>query len=208
MSVEDVVKLIKATEGEVTMLLRVRFEDTVTATVEKTSNDMKTGMILKGNEGVYIKDFHDTSPFKGKLPEGPEYYVTMVNDVSVKNMSTNEIVQVLNDVPQGPLTIRMEKNPDAADATGNRDASPPPGVPAGGEWGKVMYAGNVTGIMTCIGCLCFGLPGLCVLCCPCDERDVYLVNGKLYSSDGRIAGEPADKFIPLRRTPANQTMSR
>ena len=206
MSIDDVVDLVKASEGEVTMLLRERFGETATATIEKTSSDMKTGMFLSGNKKVFIKEFVDTSPFKGKLPIGKEYFLATVNDVNVKNMSANDIVQVIGDVPKGEsLTITMEKNPAVA-SVATVVGGPPPGLPAGGDWGQVKYVGNSTGMAACLGCLCFGIPGLLVLCCPCDEKDVYRVNGKLYLADGRLAGEPANKFIP--QGPRNQNMAR
>eukprot|EP00977_Amphora_coffeiformis_P017666 scaffold5860_cov223-Amphora_coffeaeformis.AAC.5 len=206
MSMDDILGLVKASEGDITMLVRQRFGETVTATVEKTSNDMKTGIVLKGVPNkVYIKEFIDMSPFHGKLPEGEDYSLTMINDVNVKSMSPNEIVQVIGDVPKGPLTVTVEKNPPEV-VTTTVGGPPPPGVPAGGHWGQIKYMGNTTGMMACIGCLCFGLPGLLVLCCPCDEKDVYRVNGKLYLADGRPAGEPADKFIP--QGPRNQSMAR
>ena len=55
----------------------------------------------------------------------------------------------------------------------------PPGSPTGGTWGTVKYVGSTTQIYACLGCLCLGVPGLLVLCCPQDEKDGYAVNGKV-----------------------------
>jgi hypothetical protein len=55
----------------------------------------------------------------------------------------------------------------------------PPGVTPGGVWGKNKYIGTTTQAAACIGCLCFFLPGLCILLCPLDERDAYKVNDKV-----------------------------
>jgi hypothetical protein len=34
------------------------------------------------------------------------------------------------------------------------------------------------------GCLCCGLPGLCILACPTDEKDAYAVDNKVYDAAG------------------------
>jgi len=57
--------------------------------------------------------------------------------------------------------------------------SAPPGVPSGGVWGTNKYVGSTTQAAACVGCLCFCLPGLCILMCPLDERDAYKVDGKV-----------------------------
>ena len=56
---------------------------------------------------------------------------------------------------------------------------PPLGVEDGGVWGVVKYVGNSTKSAACLGCLCFGFPGLLFLACPMDEKDGYKVNGKV-----------------------------
>ena len=52
---------------------------------------------------------------------------------------------------------------------------------SGGVWGSVKLntSESPTKSMACLGCLCFGLPDLCVLACPMDEKDAYHVNGKV-----------------------------
>ena len=61
-------------------------------------------------------------------------------------------------------------------------SNPPPGAPEGGVWGTVKYVGSSTQALACLGCLCFCLPGLCVLMCPMDEKDGYKVKGKVSTS--------------------------
>jgi len=77
---------------------------------------------------------------------------------------------------------------------------PPPGAPAGGQWGTNNYVGEKTGAGALVGCLCFCLPGLLILLCPFDERDAYTANGKVYDASGRVIGSAGGtKFKPSRR---------
>jgi hypothetical protein len=70
--------------------------------------------------------------------------------------------------------------------------------------GTNQYIGNQTSAAACVGCLCFCLPGLLVLLCPCDERDAYKVNGNVYDASGALIG-PAQgtsfvpKHVPMQR---------
>ena len=49
------------------------------------------------------------------------------------------------------------------------------------------YIGSTTKGYACLGCLCFCIPGCLILCCPCDERDAYKVDGQVcYSLDNQI----------------------
>ncbi len=45
---------------------------------------------------------------------------------------------------------------------------------AGGTWVEQTYVGPETKKHACLACLCFGLPGLCILNCPTDKRMVYV----------------------------------
>ena len=88
--------------------------------------------------------------------------------------------------------------------TGSGSVDAPPGVGAGGQWGKNNYVGEKTKAAACVGCLCFCLPGLCVLMCPMDERDAYKHEGKVYDASGQVIGSAQDtKF-----TPSAQKMAR
>lgn len=79
-------------------------------------------------------------------------------------------------------------------------SAPPPGVPAGGVWGRNNYVGEKTGAAAIVGCLCFCLPGLLILLCPFDEQDAYLHNGYVYDAAGRRIGRVENtKFVPSRR---------
>lgn len=80
---------------------------------------------------------------------------------------------------------------------------PPPGVPDGGVWGSVRHAGQGTwalcGILSVVGCLVFLFPcGVFALCCPCDDKDAYLVNRKVYDHNGRFLGN-VNRFHFRRR---------
>ena len=50
----------------------------------------------------------------------------------------------------------------------------PAGMTAGGAWVEQTYMGPETKKWACLACLCFGLPGLCILMCPTDKRMVYV----------------------------------
>jgi len=70
----------------------------------------------------------------------------------------------------------------------------------GGQWGTNKYVGANTQAAACIGCLCFCLPGLCILLCPMDERDAYRhTDGKVYDASGKVLGHSNHvSFIPKR----------
>lgn len=99
-------------------------------------------------------------------------------------MDANHVTNIIKNTREGPLTITMEKV-DVPTATavpvGSSGADiPPPGAPGGGKWGTVKYVGSTTSSFALVGCLCFGIPGLCILCCPMDEKDAYLApNGQV-----------------------------
>ena len=77
---------------------------------------------------------------------------------------------------------------------------PPPGAPAGGTWGKNRYRGSNTCVGGLLGCLCFFIPGLLVLCCPLDERDAYRApNGKVYDASGHVIGQSAHTNFKAER---------
>lgn len=67
--------------------------------------------------------------------------------------------------------------------------------------GRNSHVGGAT-IACAICSLLFFLPGLLVLCCPCDERKVYLVDGKIYDEEGRYLGPSGTlNFQPTRAPP-------
>ena len=57
--------------------------------------------------------------------------------------------------------------------------APPRGAPAGGVWCQRPFCGPIT-ILVAI----FLVP--CVCCCPCDQREVYVVNGVEYLPSGAV----------------------
>lgn len=99
-----------------------------------------------------------------------------------------------------PIMSSPAKPTASATVTASATAAPPRGVEAGGQWGKNKYSGQWTQAAACFGCLCFCLPGLLILCCPFDERDAYMVNGKIYDAGGQYIGSTGEtKFIPARK---------
>ena len=57
--------------------------------------------------------------------------------------------------------------------------APPRGAPAGGVWCQRPFCGPIT-ILIAI----FLVP--CVCCCPCDQREMYVVNGVEYLPSGAV----------------------
>lgn len=203
LTLQEAIELVKMAKERVQIIARERYGATATATISKVSNDMKTGVILGKEAGgctTFIKEFNNTSPFMGKLPVGPNYEVTAINGENVKGKAPQEVVAVIASVPKGDLTIEMARVVVTASTKKPTlslyNLPTPPGAPAGGQWGHVKYAGSKTGAFACLGCLCFGIPGLLVLACPTDEKDVYRVNGKLYEADGKRCPVPVQKFVP------------
>jgi len=67
----------------------------------------------------------------------------------------------------------------------NDPNAPPPGAPGGGNYVTQTYIGMITLIVVAVLVLLFW-PACCApLCCPCDQRRVYQVNGVNYHPDGR-----------------------
>ena len=63
---------------------------------------------------------------------------------------------------------------------------PPPGLPSGGYWIVKHYAGVTTMVAFFVGCFCFYGLGPIALCCPCDERIEYVVDGNAYNAEVRF----------------------
>ena len=124
---------------------------------------------------------------------------TNTEAISMLKEATGQVTIVADDEPSGGPASK------AAAATHSGDL-PPKGVEPGGQWGKNKYIGTSTQALACVGCLCFCLPGLCVLACPIDERDVYKSKegNKIYDSSGEFLGHGKPKgdisFIPTKPT--------
>lgn len=72
---------------------------------------------------------------------------------------------------------------------------PPPGVADGGVWGSSANAGEKTWTICVILCLLGGIFtgfGLPALLCPCDEKDAYMANHKVYDANGTYIGQPSE----------------
>mmetsp|Transcript_241 Transcript_241/g.301 ORF Transcript_241/g.301 Transcript_241/m.301 type:complete len:197 (+) Transcript_241:76-666(+) len=80
---------------------------------------------------------------------------------------------------------------------------PPPGAPDGGTWGKRKEAAEQTWLVCALLCFAFGpfaAFGLPAFCCPCDEKDAYMVNGKIYNTTGHYVGDASNvEFIAIPR---------
>jgi hypothetical protein len=179
----------------------------IVAIVEKESQVQKLGIGMKMTDGVVvISSINDDGMFfNSQLKVGME--VKSVNNTKVSNNS--EAISMLKEAT-GQVTIIADDEPStpspapAATAPSVANASPPKGVEPGGQWGTNKYIGSNTKAMACLGCLCFCLPGLCVLMFPIDDRDVYKTKegNKIYDASGQYLGQGPPggniSFVPKR----------
>lgn len=80
---------------------------------------------------------------------------------------------------------------------------PPPGVADGGTWGSIKKTGGTTwalcAAISLVGCMVTLFPcGIFAFCCPCDDKDAYVVNRKVYDHNGNYLG-PVNRFDFRRR---------
>jgi hypothetical protein len=116
--------------------------------------------------------------------------VILINGTLVEGMAVSEVIAMIRS-SVGDIAIVAKR-----DAAGGASGGPPGKAPAGGVWGTLKYSGAETQRNACIGCLCCGLPGLCILACPTDEKDAYAVDNKVYDAAGAYIGPQTDKFTP------------
>lgn len=168
--------------------------ETINATVTKQAESDRVGIRLVS--GVGGKIFVDTTTGlfgETALKEGDE--VILVNGTVVEGMAVSEVIAMLR-TSVGEVTI-LAKRDAAGGASGGGGPPPPPGkAPAGGVWGTLKYSGAETQRNACIGCLCCGVPGLCILACPTDEKDAYAVDNKVYDAAGTYIGPQTNRFTP------------
>lgn len=81
-----------------------------------------------------------------------------------------------------PMSLTMNEDDDGND----EERPPPPGLLVGGYWTVKNYAGVTTMVAFMVGCFCFGGFGPIALCCPCDERHEYVVDGGAYNTEGKF----------------------
>mmetsp|Transcript_10505 Transcript_10505/g.22338 ORF Transcript_10505/g.22338 Transcript_10505/m.22338 type:complete len:111 (+) Transcript_10505:663-995(+) len=62
----------------------------------------------------------------------------------------------------------------------------PPGAPPGGTYTTESYIGMSTLITILILAIIFWPALFGPLCCPCDQRQVYIVNGQKFDTAGRM----------------------
>lgn len=85
-----------------------------------------------------------------------------------------------------PVAETMIKGDDSNDFPFSDERPPPPGLPSGGYWIIKHYAGVTTMVAFFVGCFCFYGLGPIALCCPCDQREEYVLDGGAYSAEVSI----------------------
>ena len=68
---------------------------------------------------------------------------------------------------------------------------PPAGAPPGGTWTTENYSGTCTIVAVIVLVLLFWPAFAGPLCCPCDAREVYVVNGAKHTRSGAMV-PPSD----------------
>ena len=169
------ISFIKDAEGQVTVVGKA-VKGGAVATVFKESVGQKCGITLKQDaptDYVTIGRIGEDGLF-AKTDLKPGMQVMSINNMPVEDMGKMQAIQIIKDaegkvvVVGAPLTVQSKAVAPPANAV-----VPPPGVAAGGTWGTNKYIGSTTQMYMCVGCLCFGLPGLCICFCPQDDRDAY-----------------------------------
>ena len=109
-----------------------------------------------------------TSPLMGATVEGDT--LLSVDGQPVTPATIFDVIKAANDgTSERKLVFRTTTTAPAMKAEGT-----PAGMTAGGAWVEQTYMGPETKKWACLACLCFGLPGLCILMCPTDKRMVYV----------------------------------
>ncbi len=109
-----------------------------------------------------------TSPLLGATKSGDT--LLSVNGKPVTPTTIFDVIKAANDgTSERKLVFRTTTTAPAMKAEGT-----PAGMTAGGAWVEQTYMGPETKKWACLACLCFGLPGLCILMCPTDKRMVYV----------------------------------
>jgi hypothetical protein len=171
------IQLVKDAEGDLTVVGKAVAGGAV-AVVFKESKDQKCGIILRQggpSDPVTVSGIGEDGLFaQTDLKVGMQ--VMSINNVAVEDMTKEQAIQIVKDT-EGKLTVVGQ--PYVAKPSSIPASYAPPGIADGGIWGKNKYIGNQTQMLAFFGCLCCGLPGLCVCLCPQDDRDVYRLGNKV-----------------------------
>jgi len=198
------ISFIKEAEGELTVVGKAVKGGGVGIAI-KESKDQRAGITLKQDnpaDPVTISGLREDGLFaKTDLKVGMQ--VMSINNVPAEGMTKSQAIQMIKSA-EGKVVVvgapaTSKPKPAGSGAVAPSGVVPPPGVGEGGQWGKNKYVGEQTQMLMCVGCLCFGLPGLCVYCCAQDERDAYKLGNALYDASGKRVGTyPSDSWIPVR----------
>ena len=156
----------------------------ITAIANKPSVDAKLGIGISPSltGGLKITTLTEDGLFAGK---GLRVGMAIDTINGQKCNSPKEAIDILKKA-QGKVTIV---------ASPTEKPSYPKDLPEGGVWGSNTYHGDKTNAAACMGCLCCGLPGLCMLMCPIDERNAYKKDGDVYLANGTKL-KPGASFVP------------
>lgn len=184
---------------------------TVIITKDDLTQSVGIGMGYKAQLGYTVI----TSIKEGALAEKSEQLrvgmmIKSVNNIDCANKNPAEVASllasssgtfpILAQVPEASIpnstqraatiTSTATKKTPTATTNGSRTKArpPPPGLPEGGVWTRKNYAGNQTTIACVVSCFLIGIFAPLVFLCPCDEREVYVVDGKMYAADGSFIG--------------------
>ena len=208
LSVADLGALLRDTQGSVTIVAKkpeLKPGAMIAATITKEKADQKVGLGMgtssKNSEKTYITSIKADSPAADSdLQVG--MFLKTVNNIDCSKKDLAQIGKLLANAT-GTFTILAQAKEDipVARATPtNGERPPPPGCSEGGVWAQQKYPGPVSAVSCVICCCCVPVLAPLVVCFPCDERDVYIVDRKVYLADGQFFG----RAEPGQGVPASQ----
>lgn len=139
--------------------------------------DLRPGMIIKSINHV---ECHGKT-----IPQVRHLLATAIPTVAILAHSRDERLPYGQHSVAAPVSETMMKGDDEFyyDGSYSDERLPPPGLPSGGYWIVKHYAGVTTMVAFFVGCFCFYGLGPIALCCPCDERVEYVVDGGAYNTE-------------------------
>lgn len=175
-SADDVTKMVEDCVGSLT--IKARFADEGSGPTSAPS----------------IPPSSISSAPPSSVPTAPMAHSTYLSASTPNPSSSAPVVVDAVVIPDNTFVPTASQQPSTTthvgnSISGNGATHPHHLVPNGGYWGKNKYTGDKTQCTALCCCLfLFGIGGLLVLCCPMDERPVYVVNGLVYDQTGRRLG--------------------
>lgn len=176
-----------------------RFDEVLTKTKHQATHH--TTLVFDNNkQQPYMTITETTYTVAPSAPSDPGTDYPIVGAVPIhdeprqQKQSTPPPTIVSARPARSTTTTTVTHVPATSSQTTPTTSYPPPGVADGGTWGSIKHSGGGTwalcAVISIVGCMVTLFPcGVFAFCCPCDEKDAYLVNHKLYDHNGRYLGK-------------------